>query len=265
MKTSGTEDKPLTEHLEDLRGVLWRCIAAWGVASVVAFCCKTPLFSIVFAPSRGDFFVFRAMEWLSRQLHWSALAPPDHTPSFIATELTAQFMTHLTVSLAAGFVVVSPYIIAKLYGFVAPALYASEKRAAVGIVTVGTVLFWMGVLLNYFLIFPFAYRFLSTYQVQPDVANQITISSYISLFLILSLLMGVLFELPVITYFLARLGLLTAPAMRQYRKHAFVAILIAAAVITPTGDAVTLLLVALPIYALYLLSILVARHTYPTA
>ena len=265
MTPSDPQDKPLGEHLEDLRGVLWRCIAAWGVASVVAFCCKTPLFSIVFAPSRGDFFIFRAMEWLSRQLHWSALAPPDHTPSFIATELTAQFMTHLTVSLAAGFVVVSPYIIAKLYGFVAPALYASEKRAAVGIVTVGTLLFWMGVLLNYFVIFPFAYRFLSTYQVQPDVANQITISSYISLFLILSLLMGVLFELPVITYFLARLGLLTAPAMRQYRKHAFVAILIAAAVITPTGDAVTLLLVALPIYALYLLSILVARHTYPTA
>ena len=193
MKTSDNEDKPLSEHLEDLRGVLWRCIAAWGVASVVAFCCKTPLFSIVFAPSRGDFFIFRGMEWLSQRLHWSALAPPDHTPSFVATELTAQFMTHLTVSLAAGFVLVSPYIIAKLYGFVAPALYASEKRAAVGIVTVGTVLFWMGVLLNYFVIFPFAYRFLSTYQVQPDVANQITISSYISLFLILSLLMGVLF------------------------------------------------------------------------
>ena len=263
MTPSDPQDKPLGEHLEDLRGVLWRCIAAWGVASVVAFCCKTPLFSIVFAPSRGDFFIFRGMEWLSQRLHWSALAPPDHTPSFIATELTAQFMTHLTVSLAAGFVLVSPYIIAKLYGFVAPALYASEKRAAVGIVTVGTVLFWMGVLLNYFVIFPFAYRFLSTYQVQPDVANQITISSYISLFLILSLLMGVLFELPIITYFLARLGLLTAPAMRQYRKHAFVAILIAAAVITPTGDAVTLLLVALPIYALYLLSILVARRTAP--
>ena len=231
----------------------------------MAFCCKTPLFAILFAPSRGNFCLFRAMAWLSQRLHWDALCPADHTPSFIATELTAQFMTHLTVSLAAGFVVSSPYLIAKLYGFVAPALTLTEKRFSVWLTVAGSVLFWLGVLLNYFIIFPFAYRFLSTYQVQPDVVNQITISSYISLFLVLSLLMGVLFELPVLAYFLTRMGLLSAQTMRHYRKHAFVAILIIAAVITPTGDAVTLLLVALPIYALYLLSILVARRTHPAA
>lgn len=169
-------------------------------------------------------------------------------------------MTHLTVSLAAGLVVSSPYIIAKFYGFVAPALQHTERKFSVRIVVAGSILFWLGVLLNYFLIFPFAYRFLSTYQVQADVVNQITISSYISLLLILSLLMGVLFELPIVAYFLARMGLLSAQTMRRYRKHAFVAILIIAAVITPTGDAVTLLLVTLPIYALYLLSILVAKH-----
>lgn len=253
------------EHLEDLRGVLWRCLVTWLLASCVAFCCKTPLFAILFAPSRGDFCLFRAMEWLSGVLHWDALYPADHTPSFIATELTAQFMTHLTVSLAAGLVVVSPYIIAQLYGFIAPALRQQERHTSILVVTISTILFWLGVLLNYFLIFPFAYRFLSTYQVQPDVVNQITISSYISLFLVLSLLMGILFELPVITWFLARLGILTAATMRQYRKHAFVAILIAAAVITPTGDAVTLLLTALPIYTLYLLSILIARRTTPLA
>lgn len=263
MKPADPQDKPLGEHLEDLRGVLWRCIAAWGVASAVAFCCKTPLFAILFAPSRGNFCLFRAMAWLSQRLHWDALCPADHTPSFIATELTAQFMTHLTVSLAAGFVVSSPYLIAKLYGFVAPALTRTEKRFSVWLTVAGSVLFWLGVLLNYFIIFPFAYRFLSTYQVQPDVVNQITISSYISLFLVLSLLMGVLFELPILAYFLTRMGLLSAQTMRHYRKHAFVAILIIAAVITPTGDAVTLLLVALPIYALYLLSILVARRTSP--
>lgn len=265
MKPADPQDKPLGEHLEDLRGVLWRCIAAWGVASAVAFCCKTPLFAILFAPSRGNFCLFRAMAWLSQRLHWDALCPADHTPSFIATELTAQFRTHLTVSLAAGLVVVSPYIIAKLYGFIAPALRQQKQRTSILVVTISTLLFWLGVLLNYFLIFPFAYRFLSTYQVQPDVVNQITISSYISLFLVLSLLMGILFELPVITWFLARLGLLTADTMRRYRKHAFVAILIAAAVITPTGDAFTLFLTALPIYTLYLLSILIAKHARPAA
>ena len=142
----------------------------------------------------------------------------------------------------------------------APALTLTEKRFSVRLTVTGSILFLLGVLLNYFIIFPFAYRFLSTYQVQPDVVNQITISSYISLFLVLSLLMGVLFELPVLAYFLTRMGLLSAQTMRRYRKHAFVAILIIAAVITPTGDAVTLLLVTLPIYALYLLSILVAKH-----
>lgn len=261
MKPSDPQDKPLSEHLEDLRGVLWRCILVWAVTSIVAFCCKDFLFAVVFAPTKSDFGIFRGLTWLADYLHWDSLRPSDHTPSFIATELTAQFMTHLTVSLAAGFVVSSPYLIAKLYGFVAPALTLTEKRFSVRLTAAGSVLFWLGVLLNYFIIFPFAYRFLSTYQVQPDVVNQITISSYISLFLVLSLLMGVLFELPVLAYFLTRMGLLSAQTMRHYRKHAFVAILIIAAVITPTGDAVTLLLVALPIYALYLLSILVARRT----
>lgn len=261
MKPSASQDKPLSEHLEDLRGVLWRCILVWAVASVVAFCCKDALFAVVFAPSRSDFCLFRALTWLSEQLRWDALRPAAVEPHFIATELTAQFMTHLTVSLAAGLVVSSPYIIAKFYGFVAPALQRTERKFSVRIVVAGSILFWLGVLLNYFLIFPFAYRFLSTYQVQADVVNQITISSYISLLLILSLLMGVLFELPIVAYFLARMGLLSAQTMRHYRKHAFVAILIVAAVITPTGDAVTLLLVALPIYALYVLSILVAQRT----
>ena len=122
-----------------------------------------------------------------------------------------------------------------------------------------SLLFLIGIALNYFIVFPFAYRFLSSYQVQPDIINQITISSYISLFIILSLLMGVLFELPIVAYILARLGLLTSDIMVKYRKHAFVGILLLAALITPTGDAITLSLVALPVFALYILSIWVVK------
>ena len=128
------------------------------------------------------------------------------------------------------------------------------------IIILSSLLFFFGVLLNYFIIFPFAYRFLSSYQVHPDVMNQITISSYISLLVMLSLLIGVLFELPIVAYLLAKWGLVTGEQMRKYRKHALVIILLLAAIITPTADAITLLLVTLPIYMLYLLSIAVAHR-----
>lgn len=260
MKQQDTEDKPLSAHLDELRGVLWRCIIVWLVCSVVALFCKETLFSIIFAPTKNDFYLYRWMGLLSDKLQCAALRPSDFTSHLIATELTAQFMTHITVSLAVGLLVSLPYIIAKLYGFVAPALSEHKRRDSVGVVVVSCLLFVTGVLLNYLVIFPFAYRFLSTYQVQANVVNTITISSYISLFLVLSLLMGILFELPMMAYFLAHMGLVSVSTMRHYRKHIFVVILVVAAIITPTGDAVTLLLVALPIYALYLLSILVVSR-----
>jgi sec-independent protein translocase protein TatC len=159
------------------------------------------------------------------------------------------------VALGAGLVVVSPYLIVQLYGFVAPALYEKEKRHAAPIIIWGTLLFLLGVLMNYFVIFPFAFRFLDNYQVYAEVHNQISLSSYISNLLMLSLLMGILFEIPIVNYLLAKAGLLQAETLKKYRRHAIVAIAIVAAIITPTGDAVTLTLVTLPIYLLYETSI----------
>lgn len=149
-----------------------------------------------------------------------------------------------------------PYLIWQIYGFVSPALYPNEKRAAGSIIGFGTLLFFCGVALNYLIIFPFAFRFLSTYQVQAEVVNQIALSSYISTLLILSLMMGLLFEMPLVVWALGRAGLLTAGTLRHYRRHAVVILCILAAVITPTGDAFTLLLVTLPLYLLYEISIL---------
>ena len=125
----------------------------------------------------------------------------------------------------------------------------------------GVLLFALGVLLNYFVIFPFSFRFLSTYQVNEAVVNQIALSSYIDTFLMLSLLLGILFEIPILAYFLAKLGIIEASMLRHYRKHAFVVICIIAAIITPTADVFTLLLVTLPIYLLYEVSILIVRKT----
>ena len=247
------------DHLDVLRKVLFRCLIAWAIGMVVAFCFKKVLFGLLFAPSRDDFISYRLMAWLCAKTGWQTLCPGHFQASFINTELAAQFMAHIKVALGAGLILVSPYLIVQLYGFVAPALYDKEKRHAAPIIIWGALLFILGVLMNYFIIFPFAFRFLFNYQVYSEVYNQISLSSYISNLLMLSLLMGILFEIPIVNYLLAKAGLLQAGTLKKYRRHAIVGIAIVAAVITPTGDAVTLMLVTLPIYLLYEISIIIVK------
>jgi sec-independent protein translocase protein TatC len=152
------------------------------------------------------------------------------------------------------------YVLYLLFHFVAPGLYAHERRYAVSAVGSGYLMFLMGVALNYFIIFPLTFRFLGTYQVSPDVPNRIALTSYVGMLLMLCLVMGVMFELPVLSWLLAKVGVLKADFMTRYRKHAIVVIVILAAVITPTGDAITMSVVALPIYLLYEVSVLVVKR-----
>ena len=222
------------DHLDELRSVLIKSIVAWIVASIAVFCFKEPLFEIIFRPL-GD----------TRLLN---------------IDVTAQFMTHIQVSLCVGFVIALPLITMWLYGFVSPALYAQEKKFTVLFILCSLLLFAAGVALNYFLIFPLSFRLLSTYQVSDIVVNHISLTSYISLLVVLSLLLGLLFEIPVVTWLLSRLGILRKEHLKRYRGHVFVAILIIAAVITPTGDPFTLLLITLPVYALYELSIFILQN-----
>ena len=170
-------------------------------------------------------------------------------------------MVHIQAAMVAGIVVAFPYILYACYGFVAPALYEKEQHYARRLIAGSSLLFAAGVALNYLIIFPFVFRMLSGYQVYEAVPNQIGLDSYIYTLLVLSLMLGLLFELPVVMFFLAKIGLINAPLLHRYRKHAFVVLMVLAAVITPTGDAITLLLVTLPLYMLYLLSILIVRHT----
>ncbi len=253
--------KTFWEHLDELRGVLIRCLVVWAVCATVMFCFRDVLFGLLFLPSQPDFILYRALCRLSELTGWSALCPPDFTPLFINTQLAAQFTTHLQVAAIAGLILSFPYLIWQIYGFIAPALYHKEKRIAGLIMSFGTLLFLCGIILNYLIIFPFAFRFLSTYQVQPEVVNQIALNSYISTLLILSLMMGLLFEMPLVVWALGRAGLLTADTLRRYRRHAVVVLCIIAAVITPTGDAFTLLLVTLPLYLLYEISILIIPNS----
>jgi len=222
------------EHLDELRSRLWRMLVAALVAAVACFCFKEPLFAIILAP-KGD------------------------NISLINIEITQQFFTHMRVALWMGIIIISPYLIYQLFAFVAPGLYELERRMAVRAAGGGYLLFLAGVLLNYFVIFPFTVQFLGTYQVSPEVPNQISLSSYIGLLVTMTLVMGAVFELPILCWLLGKFGILKSAFMRIYRRHTIVVILIVGAVITPTGDPFTLSMVSIPIYLLWELSILIVK------
>ena len=237
------------DHLDELRNVILRVMAVTVVCAVVAFAFKEPLFQVVLAPSKGDFVTYRV------------LGIPDFYLKLMNTGLTEQFMIHMKVALYCGLLLASPYVIYQLFGFVAPALYDNERRPAVRVVTASYAMFIIGAAVNYLLVFPLTVRFLGTYQVSPDVTNMLTIQSYADTLISMSLVLGVVFELPVVSWLLALMGILKWRQMAHFRRHAIIVILIVAAIITPTTDAFTLFVVALPIWLLYELSILIVRIT----
>lgn len=219
------------------------------VFGVVAFCLKEPLFNVVLAPSKSDFITYRVLGGDAFSIH------------LMNTGLTEQFMIHLKTSLYAGLLMSSPYIIYILFRFVSPALYDNERRYAVQVVSSSYLMFLLGTFVNYFLIFPLTVKFLGTYQVSPEVSNMLTIQSYTDTLISMSLVIGLVFELPVLSWLLAMMKVLKSGYMISYRKHAMVAILMLAAIITPTTDAFTMFVVALPIWLLYEVSILIVRMT----
>lgn len=235
------------EHVDVLRGCLVRIIVVTVVCGLAAFNFKETLFSIVLAPSRYSFVSYRLLH-----------ASPFHI-NLVNIGLTEQFMIHVKTAFSFGFLVASPYVLYALYRFIAPALYRRERHYAVRIVLGGYVMFVLGLLVNYFIIFPLTVRFLGTYQVSSSVHNMLSLQSYIDTLLMMSLMFGILFEIPVISWLLALFGLLKAEWMQRYWRQALVAIVIVAAVITPTGDAFTLAIVSLPIWLLYEASILIVR------
>ena len=235
------------DHLDELRTSLFRIICAVALFAVIAFVMKAELFGIILAPRSSDFITYRL------------LGTEDFSIHLMNTGLTEQFMIHMQTAIYAGLLIASPYILYELFRFVSPGLYANERRYAVWIVGAAYLMFIIGTLVNYFIVFPFTVRFLGTYQVSPDVANMLTLQSYIDTLLGMSLIMGVVFELPVVCALMGRMGLINGNMMSTYRRHALVAILIVAAIITPTTDVFTLFVVALPIYLLYEISILIVR------
>lgn len=251
------------EHLDVLRKMLFRIILVIIVLATVIFCFKTETFKILLAPRNSDFCTFQWIERMFGTMHIEFKFDEYNIP-LISTELSAQFMTHITVSCILGALFASPYIMVELFRFISPALYENEKRYSLFITIMIYSLFIIGVFISYFILFPISYQFLATYQVDTRVTNTITLDSYISTFATLTFMMGIVFQLPVFAYILGKMGLIVASTLKKYRPYAFILIMIIAAIITPP-DIFTLILVTVPIYLLYELSIWIVQKCCTTS
>ncbi len=244
-------------HLEVFRRMLIRVLAVTLVLAIIVFCFKEQTFNILMAPSHWDFITYRWIEDIMKTFD-SDFHFEQFKVNMIATELSSQFMTHITTALYIGLLGASPYVLYELFRFVSPALYDNERKYAVKIITTIYILFIIGVLLTYYILFPVSFRFLGTYSVSDEVVSNITLDSYVSTFTSLTLVMGLVFQLPVIAFFIARMGVISSPMLSQYRKHAFIIIMFVAAIITPP-DVMTLILVTGPLYLLYEFSIKIVK------
>ena len=259
---AASDDRPMTfwDHLDALRDVILRILAVAVAGFIVAFCLKEPLFRLILAPASPDFILYRWITAVAGSMGFDASALCDFNVELFSTTLTAQFMIHMKMAFYVSLVVIMPYTLYLLFGFVSPALHRDERRSSTKVVIWSYILFMVGIILDYLVIFPLAFRFLGTYQVSDSIPNVITLESYTDLLITLTLLMGILFELPVLAWFLGKLGIIDSAFMKRYRRHAIVAILVIAAVITPTTDVFTLTIVTLPIYLLYELSIAIVHR-----
>lgn len=245
-------------HLEVLRRMLFRIISVVLVLAIAIFCFKDETFELLLAPSQWDFVTYRYIEASLHRLGYNFTFSEYHI-NLIATELSSQFMTHITTALYLGLLGASPYILVELFRFITPALYENEKKYSVSVAITMYLLFIIGVLMSYFILFPISFRFLGTYQVSGMVTPNITLKSYISTFTTLTLVMGLVFQLPVIAFFLGKLNVVTSEMLAHYRQYALIVIMLVAAIITPP-DLMTLVLVTIPLYLLYEVSILVLRR-----
>lgn len=217
---------------------------------------------MLLAPHDYDFCTFQFIESVLCKLGYDFHFAEYHIP-LISTELSSQFMTHITVSCILAVLLASPYILLELFKYISPALYESEKRYSYLVAGIIYVLFILGLLMSYFILFPISFQFLATYQVDEEIVSTITLDSYISTFTTLTFLMGVVFQLPVVVFILGKMGLIDASVLIHYRSYAFVIIMIVAAIITPP-DLFTLVLVTIPIYGLYEVSIFVLKRWCPS-
>lgn len=248
------------QHLEELRWHIIRAVVAIVAGAIIAFMFKNFIFdTVILAPNNPDFVTNRLLCRLADAVNAPALCINQNPVDLISIKMSGQFTTHINISLVAGLIMAFPYVFWEFWSFFRPALYEKERKYARGAVTMASLLFLMGILFGYFIITPLSINFLGNYRVSDLVNNQINITSYIGSVTSVALSAGITFELPIVVFFLARIGVVTPEFMRKYRKHSIVAVLILAAVITPP-DVFSLILVTIPLILLYELSIFIAAR-----
>lgn len=257
-KKDNGKEMTFWEHLDALRGHLFRSLMAVTAFTILAFVNRKVLFDkIILAPKEADFPTNRMLCKLGDLLNTPQLCLGNLELNIINIQLSGQFLTHMYISLAAGVVLALPYIVWEIFRFIEPGLYEHERKYARGGVWITSLLFITGVLFSYFLIVPLTIQFLGGYQVSASVANQIALGSYIKTVVSVSFAVGLVFELPVLIYFLARTGIVTASWMRKNRKIMLVLTLVLSAIITPP-DVFSQIMVAIPLIILYEFSIRIA-------
>ncbi|MDX1684514.1 MAG: twin-arginine translocase subunit TatC [Saprospiraceae bacterium] len=255
MTEAKDKDMSFLEHLEELRWHIIRSFIGIIVIAVGVFLAKDFIFNeIILKPTSNDFITYR---WICKKFEPLCFGPGEVT--VFTKELGEQFIIHLKVSFWFGLIVAFPYVFYEVWKFISPGLYSQEKQATRGIVFICTFLFLTGVAFGYFVISPFAISFLSNYQVSEMVSDSFTLSSIVNYMTMFTIPTGLVFQLPVAVYFLSKLGLVTPAWMKQYRRHAFVIILVLAAIITPP-DMITQLLIGIPLYFLYEISIWISAR-----
>jgi Twin arginine targeting (Tat) protein translocase TatC len=263
LKSSATKEMSFWDHLEELRKRLIRSVFAWVALSILAFTQRDIIFDkIILAPKDGSFITFRWLCQLGDWLNVDSLCMKSMSIHLINYNLSGQFMTHMTISMVVGLILAVPYLFYQIWAFIKPALYEKERRYASKAVFVMSGLFMIGISFAYYFIVPWTLNFLGTYQVSTSVANQISLDSYISTVVSTVFSVGLVFELPVVVFVLAKFGILTPSFLKKNRKYAFVIVLIIAAIITPP-DVFSQMIVTLPLWILYEASILVASSVAP--
>jgi sec-independent protein translocase protein TatC len=256
----GEKEMSFLEHLEELRWHIIRSILAIVVFMIIAFVFKNVIFDkIILGPKSPNFITNRLLCQLGEYLNTTALCINTKPLNLINIKMSGQLTTHITVSMVAGLILAFPVILWEFWQFFRPALRPNEARYARGAVFAASMLFFVGVLFGFFMLAPLSIHFLSTYEISEDVVNQINVRSYIGTLTSICLATGLVFELPIITFFLTKIGLITPKFMRTYRKHAIVLIFIVAAIITPP-DVFSQTLVAIPLLLLYEVSIIISAR-----
>lgn len=248
------------DHLEELRWHIIRSLIAIIAFSIIAFVAKDLFIdTLILGPSRTDFWTYRKLCELAALINTPALCVEVLPFELISRKLGGQFMTHITVSFAAGLILGFPYFFWEVWRFIKPGLRFKEKNASRGATVFVSILFTLGVVFGYLIIAPISIRFFATYEVSASLENRFDLNSYVSSITMIVFGSGLLFQLPVVVYFLTKAGLVSSQLMKKYRKHAIIAILVLGAMITPP-DPFSQVLIALPLMLLYQMSILIAKR-----